>query len=315
MTRRSEAISTPYDGELADLSSASTEAGTVADLAERAVSPVAFTRGTDADPHALSTIVPEGSTWQIKRLDGLDPYPRTKAGSATVTDVDSFIAYVQRHMDPSRTTLWADKRANRIVAVLDDHAVGLLTADNADEPSVTGLAGWGEHRVTLQLTTTDDWEQWRKLDRTRLNQSQLAEHLEDLAHTVVEPDAATMVEIAQEFHATTSVRFSSVQRLRTGERQLVYTEQHDNAPGAKGDMTLPERIGISVAMFEGLEPERMDVRLRYSIGGGSLTLTYLMDRPDRYVERVFTAVADTITEATDLRVLRGTPAPARDRTV
>jgi uncharacterized protein YfdQ (DUF2303 family) len=229
----------------------------------------------------------------IEDLERYDSQPRRKRGRVTVTDTASLIAYVNKHEASDATELYAAWDPGRIEAVLNGH--------NPTEP------GWGDHRVTLALQPTPGWQRWLASDGQLLTQTAFAEHIEDSLPEIVEPAAATMLEIAQTFQATTSVAFRSGQRLQTGETQLRYEEQTDAKAGAQGDITIPETFTIALAPWEGCDPYRVTVRLRYRIGNGDLKLAYRLDRPEDVRRAAFADITAAVAEATGYTSLAGSP--------
>jgi uncharacterized protein YfdQ (DUF2303 family) len=152
--------------------------------------------------------------------------PRRNRGTANVHDPSDFAEYIHRLADDATTTVWADPDGGRLVAVFDDHT-------NSELP------GWRSHTATLTLKADPDWQQWLARHNKLGNQADFAEHLEDLAHTVVDPDAASMLEIAKTFDAKRSVNFNSGVRLNSGDVQLTYEETTTARAGEKADSTSP----------------------------------------------------------------------------
>jgi uncharacterized protein YfdQ (DUF2303 family) len=220
--------------------------------------------------------------------------------------LDSFGLYVNRHRDEHGTTIWGNAKAGTIVAVVNDHE------DTAtDAVTEFGAAGWGDHRATLTLEATPDWQQWLARDGQLGSQDDFAEHIEDLAHTVAIPDAATMLELAQHFTAARAVDFKQGQRLHSGETQLLYDETVTARAGQHGQIAIPNEIEVAVAPFVGTEPVKLVARLRYRINTGNLKIGYKLIRPDLVLEAAFTAASERVAELVDLPVLAGTPRQSR----
>lgn len=229
-------------------------------------------------------------------LDQYAPAPVRKTGSVAVEDADSLVTYVDRHKDQHGSTLWANLARGTVIVVLNDHFVGDGSA-----------AGHGDHRATLTLPATPDWKHWLSQDSQLLGQTEFAEHLEDGATAIRVPDAATMMEIAQTFHATNGVAFKSSHRLQSGETQFKYEESVDARAGTAGTLQIPDVIVLGLQPFENGPTYEVSARFRYRITNGGLRLGYRLIRPDLAKRQAFTDILADISERTALPVLAGTP--------
>lgn len=221
------------------------------------------------------------------------PRPRRKIAAVTLYTPASFSAYVDRHRGDG-TTVWADVERSQMVAVIDDHEqVG---------------AGWGEHRALLALRHPPAWTKWMSRDGKLGSQAEFAEHIEDCLPEIVEPDGATMLELAQTFHATGQVNFRQHQRLATGAVQMTYEQTHEARAGERGQIEIPPRFVVALAPFEGIDSFRVEARLRYRINDGTLRIGYVLDRPEEVLRAAFAEILDTVGKALeDVDVLSGTP--------
>jgi uncharacterized protein YfdQ (DUF2303 family) len=216
-----------------------------------------------------------------------------KTGRTVVRDAPSFLAYWGKHHDDA-SEVYADVEQLTVTAVLDAHA--------SDEP------GFGEHRLHLALRKTKAWEEWLALDGKLVDQDRFANFLEDHLHNLVEPDAATMLEIAQSIKATTKNEFQSSSRLQSGERKFSYIEDTKASAGAKGDIAIPEIFKIAVPPFEGADAYSMTARFKYRIDRGQLTLGFKLEQPEERAKAAFADVLAAIAEGVETPILNGTPA-------
>jgi uncharacterized protein YfdQ (DUF2303 family) len=187
-----------------------------------------------------------------------------KTGRTTVRDATSFLTYYAKHHDDA-SEVYSDVEALSVTAVLDAHS--------ADEP------GFGEHRLHLQLRRTKAWEEWLNLDNKLVSQDTFANFLEDHLPELVEPDAATMLEIAQSIKASTKAEFQ-----------------------------IPETFAIAVPPFEGADAYRMTARFKYRIDRGQLALGFKLEQPEERAKAAFADVLAAIDEGIDTPILNGTPA-------
>ena len=216
-----------------------------------------------------------------------------KVGDTTVRDVASFLAYFGKHSDPD-SEVYADAERLTVTAVLDAH--------QAATPR------WNGHTVALKLRTTEAWRQWLALDGKLQTQDAFAEFLEDHLPELVEPDAATMLEIAQSIQAATKVDFQSGTRLATGERQFKYVETVNAKAGQRGELTIPETFRIGLVPFEGSPGYKLTARLRYRIIDTQLRIGYKLERPADILTSAFNDVVGEIGAAIEQPVMNGTPA-------
>lgn len=281
---------------MSTLTDVTTEAAVIADLAEqaRAAEPIDL-----VSERLVGFVLADGQHLEQVDLEKYAEQPGRKTGTVTLTEADSFVAYVDRHSLTRVTTLWADIDRACIVAVLDDHA-SHVDGEKQGDP------GWGQHRAVLRLKHTQDWTHWTGQDGKYLPQKSFAEHIEDGVDALHVPDPATMLEVAQTFHAKSGANFLSHQQL-SGEVEFTFEETVKAKAGQKGTLDVPQKFELGLAPFEGTDPYRVDARFRFRLQEGNLTLGYRLIRPDRALKSAFEDVIKTVAEGTGLTVLAGTP--------
>lgn len=256
--------------------------GRLTDLADAARAPFEAPNGD------LAFVIPDGHSIEWVEADTFLPHPATHRGHAQLRTPQSLVTYVNRFADVG-TTLWADRDGGTVTAVLDD-------ATAQDDPA------WGEHRATLTLRHTQDWEDWvsgrHAANGRKMGQVEFAEFIEDHLHNLVSPSPADMLELAQTFEATKSVEFREATRLSSSQRQITYAETIASRAGQRGQMTVPEALTLSIAPYEGVDPVILTARFRFRIAGGDLSLWVVIDRPDDALDRVFEVILDDIREGT-----------------
>lgn len=264
----------------------------VIDVATEAAGP----QPLDRDGQLCSVVTPAGGTLHVvdieERLGRYRDTPRRKQGVVTLNTAASLVQYVATHRLDG-TVLYADWQQARVIAVLNDH-----------DP---GAPGWGDHRAVLALRKTPEWKSWLAHNGQLGSQVAFAEHIEDMAPTIVDPPAADMLELAQTFHASSSVDFTQQNRLTDGQVQLSYRETVAAKAGQSGQLTIPPTFLLRLAVFEGSEPVEVGVRLRYRLREGNLTIGYAIDGPELVEREAVERVVAEIEEGTELTALRGTP--------
>lgn len=250
-------------------------------------------RPVELDPEKpLAFVLPDDATLETPDLREWRSRPFRKQGIYMPATVDSFVDYVNAHLDDDDTTIWVHPTSGRIEALLNDNALG--------------HPGWGDHRALLRLEPTPEWLYWIEKDHCLLSQEQFAEHIEGGLNEIEEPPAADMLEIAQSFHATSGATFRSSVRLSSGEQQLQYDREVQATAGARGDMTVPTMFLLAISPFVGEDPYKLAARLRFRVGGGKLQLGYWLDRPDRVQRDAIEQIADRL-RGEFAKVYIGTP--------
>lgn len=239
--------------------------------------------------HLAVALPPEWTVQDVDLERDLDR-PRRPRGTVHVHDAASFAgAITQRGAEEA--TIYADDGSNALVAVLNDDQ---------------GAPGWRDYRVALALVATPEWTRWRNRDGMQMDQAAFAEHIEDSLAELQEPAPADMLEIAQRFHATTSARFKTAQRLASGETQFAYEEELE---ATAGTLAIPERIKLVVAPFVGTARYELGAWLRYRVKREAFTIGYKLDRPQDVERAAFADIRQQVQELLpDLRVIAG-PAP------
>lgn len=271
-----------------DATVARVENDVVAALAREAVDPVQIAEGL--------YLLHNGTTVDVRKdLEKYGDRPRRKTGGYTVTDADSFIAYLAKHGLPE-TELWANDKTGTIRAVINAH-LGTIPADGVEAD-----AGWQDHTATLNLPFTKDWVEWVARDNKLTPQAEFAEFIEDHLPNFVAPSGADMLELAQTFQATTKVDFDSGHRLKSGETQITYVENTTAAAGKKGSLAIPDTFELALQVHERGPVYKVKARFRYRINGGNLVLAYRLDRIDDVRRHAFDEVVTQVAAATGREV-------------
>jgi uncharacterized protein YfdQ (DUF2303 family) len=255
---------------MTDQTSRETEAAVVADLAAHAQTP------HELDPAKIHTIR-DGA--RVVDLESYLERPRRKTGVYSPATVASLIDYVGEHSS-AHTTLWVDKLASKVTAVINDHA--------ESEP------GWGDHRAVVQLQPSPEWKHWSSQDGQFLDQESFAEHLQDGIEEIRDPAAAIMLEVAESMQGATKADWKTATRLDNGEVSLAYHEQIEATAGRKAHLEIPQAFTLAVSPFYGEQPFALTARLRYRIREGSLRIGYRLNRPHDVVMAVLDGIAERL---------------------
>lgn len=201
--------------------------------------------------------------------------PRRAGGTITVFEADSFLAAFQAMTDGTTgpALIYVDKQVTRpsITAVLNEHSAA--------------APGWRDHRVHLHFRETSQWAKWKSIDGKMLDQVEIAEFVEDNMADIASPSGAEMLEIAQYFSASRKAEFKSVQLLSSGAYEMVNAENVE-AKVKSGRVEVPAEFELGIAPYEGVDPFKVPVRLRYRMPDGKLQLGIRLQRVEELVKAV-----------------------------
>lgn len=220
-----------------------------------------------------------------------------------LTDAESFCRYVKLYQD-ARTRVFADPEKLSFLAVLDYHgssgdwasAVKSLT-DGVEAPPPIAVAVSPEfldHRVTLTLRKSDQWNLWMARNEKEVPQAEFAEFIEDNYRDISTPSPAEMLEVARDLNAHVDVSFASKVTPKNGSVRLAYQEIVTGSAGAAGDMEVPDSFAIMIPVFYGEKPVQIEARLRFRINGGKLKFIYKLYRPAELLADAFNLAAKEI---------------------
>ncbi len=246
-------------------------------------------------------VVPAGHSLGVyddrDKAERRGPAPLRRKGTATLTRRESFTAYVLANGSEGEVPdLYADDERHTITAVFN--------ASKPDGP------GWGDDLALLVLRYTPEWVAWTNMDGNQSTQVKFAEFIEDHRADVRDPDGATLLEMVQAFEATTNVQFKTAVRLKDGQRQVTYVENTDGrttGPGGAGTIEFPGTFLIEIPVFAGLDPVHIGARVRYRVGGGNLTIGYILDDTEKLAREAFNAMLAAVEQDTGIAAYHGSP--------
>lgn len=255
-------------------------------------------------PHTAEVIVDEGETYlhpharyvhavteehglQVQTIvdnEELSHVPWRVRGERGVTDVPSFLAeLVRRPLPETAGTLWGNADAGIITAVYNDHV--------GDSPA------WRDDILGLQLRKDQDWVNWHNLSGKFAPQTEFGDAIEELLHTVIDPDQAELLEVIDSIRASSKGEFESAIVRGTDAQRLTYNTEVSATAGRTGELEVPKTISLELRPWEGHEQTyRVDAWFRLKVDGGQLRLAVKL-KPTRQIIR--TAWVDLTTKVTD----------------
>lgn len=222
---------------------------------------------------------------QIETIDEHEnlPFPYRASGTRTVIDVESFLNELSRHpLDEIAGTLWGSAQRGVLTAIYNDH---------------TGeWAGWRDDQLRLELQQDADWVAWHALSGVFHTQNDFGDKIEELLHTITDPDQADLLEVIDSVRASTSGEFNSQIERANGGQKLIYNVQHDVKAGRSGQLEIPQTVTLSLRPWEN-HANTYDVGayFRVRINDGALKLAIKLKPTSQIVRQAWTDLTTTIT--------------------
>lgn len=208
------------------------------------------------------------------------PNPRHLIERVELLTEESFIEYYNRYATEN-STIFVNDKDSTLTAVFDYH-------------ESSGQAKWKRHAAHYKCPKTKEWSAWMEFNNKKLEQEAFALFIEENIKEIIEPDGATMLQIASTLKASSSTDFRSAIRLDNGEVQFNYTEKIEGQAGVTAQLQIPEKIKLIVAPFMKGNAYEMEARFRYRIASGGLTMWYTLIRPHVFVDDAFNDVVSKI---------------------
>jgi uncharacterized protein YfdQ (DUF2303 family) len=226
-----------------------------------------------------NTVIHDTREWDDRYL----AHPRRKTGQYAVTQVDSFVDYLDRHGN-DQTEVTVNTASASLRAVIDSHGL--------DE------AGHEQHVLGLQFPKSDQWGVWLGANGKAMRQRDFAEFIEDNLVDVIDPAGADMLEIVSSLSATTKATFHSAHRLSDGSTELEWTQEVNAKAGTtkSGKVEIPGQFKIAIPVFRGGSVWKIEARFRYRVNDGVLTMSYHLTRPADLLDAAFTKEVEAVRE-------------------
>lgn len=261
-------------------------------------------------------LVPNGMKAEsIKRfLDENKKKPDRRVGQSYVDRLQSFIDITNRFKS-ERSAIFARGSVDtnsieaHLLTVFNYHPEG---PDNVD-------ADYGDHRAIYEFPISSDFAIWLENNKRAMSQVDFAAFLEEhIAEIRVADDndraiidglkpkfaePLEMLELSRDLEIYSSEAYKSKNRLSSGETEIKFSAEHVDGSGKP--VKVPDFFVINVPLFEGGDYERIIVRLRYRLQGGSVMWFYDMYRVDQVFRSAFEGAAQAAFDETDVPVYYG----------
>lgn len=292
-----------------------TEAEAVAELAQKQ------TMSELVDVGGAKVLVTrDGEATSAESVKGfLDEYrdkPERKKGTATLTNLDSFIAHVNREK-LEHSAVFLNESGPRLVAVYD------YQQPAAGEPR------FHEHKAHYAFPLSDEWQAWMGKSGELISQREFAEFLEDQLTDVLDANTVKVradidaLEHATGGHVATPQQLLEVSRglkfksnrsyanhevLSSGDTQFTFEESTSAQTKAGQPLTVPTCFVISIPVFRLGAVYALAVKLRYRVCvDGSVAWGIALYKPEKRLEDALSEAAKRVESETGLPVFYGVP--------
>ena len=219
--------------------------------------------GENEIPYVVLVPDGQGSTKLID-LTQYAPRPRSNMREMRVSDVPSFVAYVNK---------W--KTDETVVTIADDQASAII-----DYGRPAAGVGWGVHKCAVWFQHAPEWELWTGNADSWLTQRGFAEFLEENAGDVLDPDAAGLLEIVTDLEGHSNATLKNAVRLDNGQRELTYIEDINVTSGSKaGNVVIPTSIKVALRVYKhDAQPRALTALLKYKVVDGRVSFMFTFGR-------------------------------------
>jgi hypothetical protein len=280
-----------------------TNAGVAAALARLSIDPLHRTLTGPGDGQFILLRNAEGGEHVAELTQGglKNTRPGRIALAVNIETEQSLIAYANS-FKASNSVLFASISTDTMVCVLDYHASSRDDVSKEGE-RVSFAPDFLEHRATLKLPRSLEWQAWAGVDGKLLPQLEFVRFLEENREDIRAPDSATVLEAARDLQTMRKVDFRSVVREDSENVRIEYAE--DAEARSKTDVTLPSEFKLSIPVyFDGDEVE-VYALLRWAVDDGKLRLGVKLKFAERIRQAMFKAAVLKIAEATGVRAVYG----------
>lgn len=265
-----------------------------------------------------------------KFLDEYRTRPERRIGSASLQDLASFIAWVNRHKDAGSVMRCEMSRTEpKLLAIIDYHEEG--------SGSLTGDDGKARHKAftaTYSMPLDQRWKDWTGISGKALSQKEFATFLEDHILDLVGAnnsidgngdlvsnlppevarflalnggkcaEPADVVQLSKGLEIYSDTKVQERVNLQSGETSFTFEEKHRGAPDA---VVVPQLFLVAIPVFNLSDTiYRVPVRLRYRLKDGLLLWSPTLWMADEVFDKAVRDAATQARDETDLPLFYGT---------
>lgn len=181
-----------------------------------------------------------------------------------------------------------------IKAMMANGAHPLVSAifidDNPDRPAIVGIvdygtnnaAMWRKDRVSIAFRHTPEWNRFVDRSGKMTNALDFANFIEDNISCFLEPSAAQLMEVVQNFEVRSDVVCKHAVRIDNGGVELSFTDSP--SASVKGNkVTVPAEFTLVLSPFQGSAPYSVKAVFRWHHRNGELTFGFKILNVEKYI--------------------------------
>lgn len=233
------------------------------------------------------------------RADARGEAPRRQRGTATLTELDSFIAHVNRHKD-LESVVFADAANVKLTAVLNYNEKG------------QSRPRWGDLRAVYSCPLSEPWRFWNAAAAKKWKQEDFAqlieERMDDLASPTGNgadkdlPAPNEVLTMARSLEINTSGTFQRHIDPQTGNYTLI-----NKMENTQGTTKIPRAFLLKLQVFEAGDFWPVEARIRFDLNGGVPLFSFFLYQAEEIKRHAFDEVRTKVKQQTELLLLAGSP--------
>lgn len=252
----------------------------------------------------LLPMAKERAAW----AEQLAAHPHARRGTAVLTALASFIAWVLRFKKPE-TVVFA--QPDKLTAVVDYHG-----------PQEGGAPGHMRHRAVYAFPFSREWRFWSTVGQKGRTQSELAEIIEERIADLASPSGdepevallgadiagpSTMLQLARGIEVRAKYAVKEAVTLASGEARVSFDEEHSTHGKDGTAITVPAAFLVSIPVYEHGDRWRIVVRLRYRVVDRNVLWFLSLSNAEAALKTAFDEVVQDVSTETEVPVLHGSP--------
>lgn len=294
-----------------------------------------------SSPNAFLAAVPNDMTVrdltpEIEKLaTKLQPWRRT--GTAKLTDLDSLIAWVNRHKGATSALFATVTGQPSLTCIADYLGEG---APIIDPTSRDPKASHMQHRAHYAFPLSDEWKIWKAVSAQTngLTGGELGEFVEANAKDLLDPTPnlladtpgargvedweikmievarqlqgrfgqyQTLIQLARNFQVNEVSNVTASLNRDSGESSIQFLNEHQQPDGTP--VSIPNLFMIAIPIFENGAFYRIPVRFRYRKAGATVKFIFTLHNADVCFRDAVDQALQRATDETALPLFRGTP--------
>lgn len=260
--------------------------------------------GGGVNANVLISVTRDANTLATARRLATAPGPDNREGTAEHHTLKSFIDHVNRFKGKN-TVVWADGEGKGLKSVFDYHPAG------------ESGTGWQRHRGVYACPFSEAWKAWGSGETLTLTQDELGTLLDTRDRELVggeiygraAPDPAWMLSFLGNLESFAGAKAKMVRDTNTHQRKLTYQRES----GFAGEVVPPKAFLIEIPVFQGEDPQKLEVRLRAEVNAdGEAKFELRIHDAEAVMTEAFDELCASVQAATEVPLFVGTPEGATD---